>query len=130
MQALDSTVKQKIAAEPMGATNIFNFTLKPISYTSFRFSIWGLGINVYLEDKWSPEQVCGWLKKEGIVALHHETIYQHILADKRAGGDLHTYLRHQNKGYRKHYGSAHNRSCYGIPDRVDIDKPSETKLSS
>ena len=43
MQALDSTAKQKIAAEPMGATNIFNFTVKPISYTSSRFSIWGLG---------------------------------------------------------------------------------------
>ena len=43
MQALDSTAKQKIAAEPMGATNIFNFTVKPISYASFRFSIWGLG---------------------------------------------------------------------------------------
>ncbi len=43
MQALDSTAKQKIAAEPMGATNIFNFTVEPISYTSSRFSIWGLG---------------------------------------------------------------------------------------
>ncbi|VAW86690.1 Mobile element protein [hydrothermal vent metagenome] len=79
-------------------------------------------INVYLKDKWSPEQVCGWLKKEGIVALHHETIYRYILTDKRAGGDLYTHLRHQNKSYRKRYGSAHNRSCHGIPNRVDIDE--------
>ena len=43
MQAIDSTAKQKIASELMGATNIFNFTVKPISHTSFRFSIWGLG---------------------------------------------------------------------------------------
>ncbi len=39
MQTLDSTAKQKIAAEPTGATNIFNFTVKPISYTSSRLSI-------------------------------------------------------------------------------------------
>ncbi len=36
--------QQKIAAEPMGATNIFNFTVvKPISYMPSRVSIWGLG---------------------------------------------------------------------------------------
>ncbi len=82
-------------------------------------------INVYLEQDWSPEQVCGWLKKEGLVDLHHETIYQHILKDKRSGGHLYTHLRHQNKTYRKRYGSAHNRSHHGIPNRVDIDERPE-----
>jgi IS30 family transposase len=37
---------------------------------------------------------------DGIVDLHHETIYQYILADKQSGGDLYTHLRHQNKTYR------------------------------
>lgn len=32
-----------------------------------------------LEQQWSPEQIAGWLNKEGIVSLHHETIYQFIL---------------------------------------------------
>jgi len=77
----------------------------------------------YIEQQWSPEQVCGWLKKEGIVDLHHETIYQYLLKDKRSGGDLYTHLRHQDKTYGKRYGAAHSRN--GIPNRVDIDKRPE-----
>jgi len=52
---------------------------------------------------------------------HHETIYQYILADKQSGGDLYKHLRHQNKTYRKRYGSAHKRNRNGIPNRTDID---------
>jgi len=43
VHAIDSTAKQKITAEPMGATHIFYFTVKPISCTPYRASIWGLG---------------------------------------------------------------------------------------
>jgi len=80
-------------------------------------------VDVYIKQEWSPEQVCGRLKKEGIQDLHHETIYQYILADKRSGGDLYEHLRHQSKTYRKRYGAAHNRS--GIPNRTDIDERPE-----
>lgn len=80
-------------------------------------------IDEYIRSDWSPEQVAGRLKRDGIIALHHETIYQHILADKQAGGDLYTHLRHQNKTYRKRYGSPRNRS--GIPNRTDIDERPE-----
>lgn len=80
-------------------------------------------VNKYLEEKWSPEQIAGRLQKDGIADLHHETIYQYILKDKKAGGELHTHLRHQNKTYRKRYGNARNRS--GIPNRVDIDERPE-----
>ena len=80
-------------------------------------------INAHIEDDWSPEQVSGRLKKDGIISLHHETIYQYILTDKKAGGELYKHLRHQNKTYRKRYGSAHNRS--GIPNRVDIEERPE-----
>lgn len=79
----------------------------------------------YIKQDWSPEQICGRLKRSEQpekINLHHETIYQYILKDKRAGGDLYTHLRHRNKTYRKRYGSAHNRSKNGIPDRVDIDQ--------
>lgn len=78
-------------------------------------------IDGYLRQEWSPEQIAGRLEKEGIIKLHHETIYQYILADKRSGGDLYTHLRHQNKTYRKRYGSAHPRNRSGIPNRTDID---------
>jgi IS30 family transposase len=81
-------------------------------------------IKGYLQQDWSPEQIAGRLEKEGIIKLHHETIYQYILADKAAGGTLYKHLRHQNKTYRKRYGSAHNRT--GIPNRVDIEhRPQE-----
>ena len=75
---------------------------------------------------WSPEQIAGRLKVMKLISLHHETIYQYILTDKRMGGTLYTYLRHQNKTYRKRYGSAHNRT--GIPNRRDIDqRPAEAE---
>lgn len=77
-------------------------------------------IDAYICLEWSPEQIAGRLKADDVISLHHETIYQYILADKKAGGDLYTHLRHQEKTYRKRYGSAHNRN--GIPDRADIDE--------
>ena len=80
-------------------------------------------IDVEIKNDWSPEQIAGRFKKDGIICLHHETIYQYILSDQKAGGDLYTHLRHQGKTYRKRYGSAHNRT--GIPNRVSIDKRPE-----
>jgi len=77
-------------------------------------------VEACLRAYWSPEQIAGRLKNMKVISLHHETIYQYILSDKRQGGQLYTYLRHQNKTYRKRYGSAHNRT--GIPNRRDIDQ--------
>ncbi len=81
-----------------------------------------LTIDALIIQDWSPEQVCGRLKMENQVALHHETLYQYIVAEKASGGDLYKHLRHQNKTYRKRYGSSNNRSKNGIVDRVDIDE--------
>lgn len=77
-------------------------------------------IDERIKQDWSPEQVAGRMKQDGIVKLHHETIYQYLLKDKQAGGELYRHLRHQNKTYRKRYGSANNRT--GIPHRVDIEE--------
>jgi len=77
-------------------------------------------IDSYLKQDWRPEQIAGRLKHDGIITLHHEAIYQYVLADKANGGYLYLHLRHQHKRYRKRYGHARNRT--GIPDRVDIDK--------
>lgn len=85
-------------------------------------------VDKYLKKDWSPEQICGWLRsdeRQEKIALHHETIYQHVLKDKRLGGSLYTHLRHRNKTYRKRYGSVNNRSKNGIPDRVDIEERPE-----
>ena len=77
-------------------------------------------IAICLQKDWSPEQIAGRFKDEGVISLHHETIYQYILADKASNGILYKHLRHQGKTYRKRYGSANNRT--GIPNRVDIDE--------
>ena len=37
-------------------------------------------IDVYLKQDWSPEQIAGRLKHDGVVELHHETVYQYVLA--------------------------------------------------
>jgi len=67
---------------------------------------------------WSPEQISGRLKKEGL-AISHEHIYQYIYADQRAGGTLWTHLRCQKKR-RKRYGKQDRRGK--IPDRKSIEQ--------
>ncbi len=44
-----------------------------------------------------PEQGVGWLLKHHQIQVSHEWIYQYILRDKHAGGDLHKHLRCQKK---------------------------------
>lgn len=58
-----------------------------------------------IQSKWSPEQVSGYAKKHGLFSIGKEWIYQFILKDKEKGGKLFLNLRHQNKRYRKRYGS-------------------------
>lgn len=72
------------------------------------------------EDQWSPQQIAGRAKLEGLETISHETIYQRILEDKNEDGNLYTHLRCKKKR-KKRYGSA--RSTRGaIPNRVDIDQ--------
>jgi len=41
------------------------------------------------------------MKLEGIVPISHESIYRRLWSDKKAGGDLHTNLRHKIRSYRR-----------------------------
>jgi IS30 family transposase len=72
-----------------------------------------------LRQDWSPEQVSGWLEKNQRVRISHEWIYQHILMDKQAGGDLYTHLRQHGKR-RKRYGKYDRRGK--LPNRVSIEE--------
>jgi len=63
----------------------------------------------YLREKWSPEQISGRLAKDGILRISHETIYQHIWRDKKAGGELYKHLRCASKQRRKRHGSYDSR---------------------
>ncbi len=66
-------------------------------------------VDRYLRFDWSPEQVSGFLRDEGILRISHEAIYVHVWADKRAGGDLWKHLRQATKRRRKRYGAYDSR---------------------
>lgn len=72
-----------------------------------------------IEQQLSPEQVAGYLLEHKGISLHHETIYQLIYANKKAGGTLYQQLRIMSKKYRKRYGSYDSRGQ--IKNRVSID---------
>ena len=66
-------------------------------------------VQALLREDWSPEQVAGWLRRQGELAISHETIYRYIWADKRQGGQLYTHLRGARKLRRKRYGRYDSR---------------------
>ncbi len=69
---------------------------------------WSLGEARLRDEQWSPEQISGWLHHQQQPGVSHQRIYQHIYADKRAGGTLDTHLRCQ-KQRRKRYGADDRR---------------------
>ena len=71
---------------------------------------------VYLNQKWSPEQIA---QKVGI---SHETIYRHIYVDKAAGGQLYQQLRCQKKR-RKRYAGGRDRRGQIIGRRPICERP-------
>jgi IS30 family transposase len=80
--------------------------------------IWEL-IEAKLRLEWSPEQISGWLHRHQAIQVSHEWIYQYILVDKQAGGDLYRHLRCHKKR-RKRYGSYDRRGQ--LPNRVSIEE--------
>jgi transposase, IS30 family len=72
-----------------------------------------------LGELWSPEQISGYLKANDQPTVSHESIYQHVYEDKKAGGCLHQALRCQ-KARRKRYGSKDRRGA--IPNQTSIDQ--------
>jgi transposase, IS30 family len=76
-----------------------------------------------LRQDWSPEQISGRLRKEQKICISHEWIYQYVLKDKQAGGDLYKHLRCQKKR-RKRYGKYDRRgklpNCRSIEERPAI----------
>jgi IS30 family transposase len=72
-----------------------------------------------LEQEWSPEQISARLKLEKKPSVSHESIYQYIYRNKRAGGTLSTHLRCQKKR-RSRYGTYSTRGQ--IPNRRSIEE--------
>jgi len=73
-----------------------------------------------LREKWSPEQISGWLLDEREECLSYETIYLHIWSDKASGGNLFSYLRRKGKVYQARGKSQAGRGH--IINRVSIDE--------
>ena len=77
-------------------------------------------IEADLCQQWSPEQIAGRLAVTDGLRLSTERIYQHIRADRQAGGTLYRHLRHRQKKRKKRYGKADARGQ--IKDRVSMDQ--------
>lgn len=69
---------------------------------------------------WSPDQIVGAAKDEGVPMLSYVTIYKLIKKDKQQGGELYKYLRNSGKKYKKRYGGSDKRGT--IPDKVPIEQ--------
>ena len=77
-------------------------------------------IHKYIKNDWTPEQVSSQLKKDNIVNISHESIYQYIYQNKKTGGRLYLYLPHKTKKYNKRSGIYNSRG--EIANRVSIHK--------
>src|SRR5262249_36334462 len=66
-------------------------------------------VEALLREEWSPEQVTGYLGRQGELRISHETIYRHVWADRQRGGTLHLHLRGARKNCRKRYRGRDHR---------------------
>ncbi len=57
-----------------------------------------------LREGWSPEQIAGRSRQQGLVLAGTEWISQHVRADRRAGGDLYRCLRRRGSKPNWHVG--------------------------
>lgn len=83
-------------------------------------------IDGLLRRQWSPEQVAGYLRREGRLSISHETIYRHVWRDKREGGLLYTHLRGARKRRRKRYGAYDSRGRLA-GKRMISERPAEVE---
>jgi len=62
-----------------------------------------------LREGLSPDQISGKLRRAGELRVSHEAIYQHVWADKHAGGSLYLCLRQRTRRRRKRYATKERR---------------------
>ena len=78
-------------------------------------------IDSKIKEKWSPEQISGWLKEDLNIYISYETIYRHIWSDKQCGGQLFRCLRRKGKVYQTR--SKDKQAGRGfIKNRISIDE--------
>lgn len=104
-QAQVSSVQRRLAA------------CKAIKMTSSLIEL----INAKIKEKWSPEQISGWLSEEKYISISHETLYQHIWSDKKSGGQLFLHLRRKGKRYQSRNKDKQAGRGF-IKNRISIDE--------
>ncbi|MFI3239333.1 MAG: IS30 family transposase [Bacteroidales bacterium] len=75
-------------------------------------------VEEYLQQRWSPDQIVGYCKLHKQEMVSCEMIYKYIREDKRQGGVLYTYCRHNLKHRKRAVGGCSTR----IKDRVSIEE--------
>ena len=86
--------------------------------TPFGPNEWAL-VDDLLREKFSPEQISGWLRRFGLLAISHESIYIHVWRNKCRGGELWRHLRQPFKR-RKRYNTYEKRGH--VPGKKHIDE--------
>lgn len=81
----------------------------------------------YLKEDYSPEQIVGKAKLEGLSCVSVERIYQYIWEDKKKGGELYKHLRTQGKRYRKRGASKDKRGQIAGRNGIE-NRPKEVDL--
>ena len=81
-------------------------------------------VKLYIKDclklRYSPEQISGRAKVDGVECVSTEAIYLYIWADKRQGGELYKHLRSKKKKRKKRSAKKDNRGQ--IPNKTSIDE--------
>lgn len=77
-----------------------------------------------IELKWSPEQISGRLKQEGLESVSAETIYQYIYKDTKSGGSLWRNLRRARRSRKPRFPREERRGT--IQNATSIhDRPKQ-----
>jgi len=85
----------------------------------------------HLKKGWSPEQISGRMRKDGVGTISHEAIYQYVYAQVHRKGygqmrpgreDLRPYLRRKQK-HRHHHGSRKGQRIFTTKGPSIDDRP-------
>jgi len=77
-------------------------------------------VDTWLLEDYSPEQIAGRAKLDGVDCVSHERIYQYVWQDKKAKGCLFNHLRRKGRKYRKRGAAKDSRGI--IKGRVGISE--------
>ncbi|NJN36100.1 MAG: IS30 family transposase [Nitrospiraceae bacterium] len=90
-------------------------------------------VEAALKQRWSPDQIVGFYRTQGLLMPSIETIYRRLREDKRHRGTLHRFTRILAKMGRKKYRSRPARACFSAsptspsgPSKPRPAKPSDT----